>query len=86
MIADGLFSRYFFMEMKIRTAELLYQFYGDVPGKADWKIDERTTDWVTITSTKGKPVWIFANKPLYGEDDPDEKAQDKLIEYLYSEI
>ncbi|MBZ5858098.1 hypothetical protein [Flavihumibacter profundi] len=50
-------------------------------GKADWAITENP-DFVTIKSTKGKPVWIFANKPLYGEDDPDTKAQVKLREYF----
>ncbi len=52
-------------------------------GRAGWRIDERRAEWVSITSTKGKPVLIFANKPLYGENDPDDKAQDKLIEYLH---
>lgn len=51
-------------------------------GKPGWKVDERKPEWTTIMSTKGKPVWIFANKPLYGEDDPDDKAQNKLIEYM----
>lgn len=50
-------------------------------GKPDWAITENK-DFVTIKSTKGKPVWIFANKPLYGLDDPDAKAQAKLQEYL----
>lgn len=50
-------------------------------GKSEWSISENP-DFVTIKSTKGKPVWIFANKPLYGEDDPDAKAQEKLREYL----
>ncbi|HEY8398665.1 MAG TPA: hypothetical protein VIK80_12045 [Flavihumibacter sp.] len=50
-------------------------------GKPDWAITENK-DFVTIKSTKGKPVWIFANKPLYGEDDPDAKAQAKLADYL----
>ncbi|MBS1933407.1 MAG: hypothetical protein JST96_05355 [Bacteroidetes bacterium] len=50
-------------------------------GKAAWKITENP-QWVTITSTQGKPVWIFANKPLNGENDPDEKAQDDLGAYL----
>jgi hypothetical protein len=49
--------------------------------KADWTISDNP-DFVTIKSLKGKPVWIFANKPLYGEDDPDAKAQQKLKEYL----
>ena len=50
-------------------------------GKPDWSISENP-DWVAIKSTKGKPVWIFANKPLYGPDDPDAKAQDKLNDFL----
>ncbi len=37
----------------------------------------------SITSTKGKPVLIFANKPLLGDDDPDAKAQAKLNDYLF---
>jgi hypothetical protein len=49
--------------------------------KADWIITDNP-DFVTIKSAKGNPVWVFANKPLYGEDDPDAKAQQKLKEYL----
>lgn len=52
-------------------------------GKPEWSIAENP-NWVTIKSTKGKPIWIFANKPLYGEDDPDAKAQAALDEYLDS--
>lgn len=52
-------------------------------GKSDWSISENP-DWVSIKSTKGKPVWIFANRPLYGENDPDEAAKDKLGAYLES--
>ncbi|MGN6417269.1 MAG: hypothetical protein ACTHMC_07250 [Pseudobacter sp.] len=51
-------------------------------GKAEWRINDKNPEWVTITSTKGKPVWIFANRPLLGDDDPDDKAQNKLIAYL----
>lgn len=50
-------------------------------GRPEWKISENP-NWVTITSQKGKPVMIFANKPLLGDDDPDQKAQQKLAEYL----
>lgn len=52
-------------------------------GKAEWSISENA-DWVAIKSTKGKPVWIFANKPLLGDDDPDAAAQAKLGQYLAS--
>jgi hypothetical protein len=37
---------------------------------------------VTITSTKGKPLTIYANKPLPEESDQDNKAQQALEEYL----
>jgi len=52
-------------------------------GKPEWKIAENPSrQWVSITSTRGKPVSIYANKPLYGENDPDAAAQQALIEYL----
>lgn len=52
-------------------------------GKPEWSLSENA-DWLTIKSTKGKPVWIFANKPLYGEKDPDEEACRKLNTWLES--
>jgi hypothetical protein len=55
---------------------------GMFRGRPEWKIDDRNTDFVKITSAKGKPVLIYANRPLFGEDDPDENAQNKLIEYF----
>ncbi|MDP4129745.1 MAG: hypothetical protein Q8918_09420 [Bacteroidota bacterium] len=52
--------------------------------KPEWKITMNPTkEWVTIQSVKGKPIWIFANRPLFGEDDPDDKAQHHLDDYLY---
>ncbi|MCS3796797.1 hypothetical protein [Niastella sp. OAS944] len=57
-------------------------FMANFRSKPGWRIDERKSEWTTIMSTKGKPVWIFANKPLYGEDDPDDKAQNHLIQYM----
>ncbi|HTL08479.1 MAG TPA: hypothetical protein VL307_09495 [Chitinophagaceae bacterium] len=50
-------------------------------GKPEWKMTENE-NWLTVKSVKGKPVWIFANRPLYGPDDPDAKAQEKLNAYL----
>lgn len=49
--------------------------------KTDWKIDENE-NWTSITSLKGQPVLIFANKPLLGFDDPDARAQSLLNNYL----
>jgi hypothetical protein len=52
--------------------------------KPEWKVTVNPTkEWILIQSLKGKPVWIFANRPLYGEDDPDDKAQHHLDDYLY---
>jgi len=52
--------------------------------KTDWRITMNPTkEWVTIESIKGNPVLIFANRPLYGEDDPDDKAQKHLDDYLF---
>jgi len=50
--------------------------------KPEWKITENA-NWVNISSSRGKPVIIYANKPLYdGKNDLDEEAQLKLIEFL----
>ncbi|HEY4335972.1 MAG TPA: hypothetical protein VGM89_08745, partial [Puia sp.] len=53
------------------------------PGtKPEWRVQENP-QWTTISSIRGKPVVIYANKPLLGEDDPDDKAQKALSDYLY---
>ena len=69
-------------------------FYGDQDGQgifkgfigmysnANWKIDGSNKQWVAITSAKGKPVIIFANKPLPEETGEDEKAQKDLCAYM----
>lgn len=57
------------------------QFKAMFAGKPEWKMSENE-NWLTIKSAKGKPVWIFANKPLYGENDPDEEACKKLNAWL----
>ena len=58
-------------------------FLGLFKGKKEWKIAQKD-NWVEIQSQVGKPVWIFANKPLDNSkgDDPDAKAQKLLIEFL----
>lgn len=68
-------------------------FYGDKDGKqsfnsyltsfpsADWRIIHKK-EWIEIKSTKGKPIWIFANLPLDNETDKDAAAQKDLIDYM----
>lgn len=46
-----------------------------------WRIQENP-EWVTITSIKPPCIMIFANKPLMGDDDPEEKAIDHLADTL----
>lgn len=50
-------------------------------GKSEWKMSENA-EWISIKSMKGKRIWIFANRPLYGPNDPDAKAQANLAEHL----
>ncbi|HEX2628119.1 MAG TPA: hypothetical protein VHM26_03885 [Chitinophagaceae bacterium] len=69
-------------------------FYGDKDGQgiftgfqnmfanSNWKIDRSNPQWVTITSVKGKPVSIYANRPLDENTGEDEKAQEALGAYL----
>jgi len=69
-------------------------FYGDKDGQgifrgfvnmfsnANWKIDGSNKYWVTITSVKGKPISIFANRALPEEMGEDEIAQKELCAYL----
>lgn len=69
-------------------------FYGDKDGQGifpgflnmfpspNWKIDRSNPQWVVIKSANGKPVTIYANKPLPEETGEDEKAQRALAEFL----
>lgn len=56
-------------------------FMGLFNGKPEWKI-VTGREWVTITSTIGKPYTIYANLPLDYKQDLDALAQQHLIEYL----
>lgn len=70
-------------------------FYGDKDGQtvfnsfisgfsnANWKITTNP-EWITVTSTKGVPVIIYANKPLDETQNLDTKAQQDLDDYLDS--
>jgi hypothetical protein len=68
-------------------------FYGDKDGanifaaflngfqNGKWKILFRS-EWVEISSRKGVPITIFANRPLDAKKDLDDKAQISLSNYL----
>jgi hypothetical protein len=69
-------------------------FYGDEDGRAifngfqnmfpssTWTIDRSNPQWITIRSTKGRPVVIYANRPLSEETGEDDQAQRALGDYL----
>lgn len=68
-------------------------FYGDEDGQnifqgfqrmfnsSNWKINSDKL-WISINSIKGRPVSIFANRPLPEENGEDEAAQRALGDYL----
>lgn len=68
-------------------------FYGDKDGiqsfasymtsfpSSDWAITNKPY-WVEIKSKRGKPIWIFANRPLDNDTNKDAEAQGKLDDYL----
>lgn len=68
-------------------------FYGDEDGRNNyrlftpqfpsslWKRAE-TPQWISFTSLKGKPIVVYANKPLDEESGAVDKAQAALGEYL----
>ncbi len=69
-------------------------FYGDADGKtifqgflkmfpaANWSVDESNPQWVSVKSRKGRPVILFANRPLPEETGGDDQAQAALTAYL----
>lgn len=84
-----------FSRLKNEQGRVIAQvyFYGDRDGMgifngflnsygSGWKIDRSNKQWVTITSTKGEPVTIYANRPLPESTGEDDKAQRALGAYL----
>lgn len=71
-------------------------FYGDKDGKmnwdgfipqfnnAGWKKTDDTKYWISFTSTKGKPIIVYANKWFDDDKQPGEldKAQEAINNYL----
>jgi hypothetical protein len=68
-------------------------FYGDKDGQMNyikflgimsrgWKKLDESKQWISWTNTTGKPITIFANKPLDEESGELERAQAALNDYL----
>ena len=78
------------------TGRIIVQqfFYGDKDGQtvfngflnsvnnANWKVTY-SPQWISVSSTRGTPVIIYANKPLDETENLDSKAQAALDEYLF---
>ena len=77
------------------TGKVIMQvfFYGDKDGRMNyakfipqfpaslWKRTE-TKQWVSFSSTKGKPILVYANKPLDEQSGEVDQAQAALCQYL----
>jgi hypothetical protein len=64
-----------------KSDEIIFSGFVDMFKNANWKMTGNK-QWVCITSAKGKPVSIYANRALPQESGEDEKAQKALGEYL----
>lgn len=85
-----------FKSLANEKGEIISQmfFYGDEDGKMDfdifvrmfsggnWTVDQSNKLWVVAKSTKGVPVYIYANRPLPNENDEDYVAQTALENYM----
>lgn len=81
--------------LKNKAGKIIIQqfFYGDPDGvnsfnqfrasynAPGWKMVNKK-DWIEVSSTKGVPVVIYANKPLDEKEGLDEEAQEALDSYL----
>ena len=76
-----------------RVVMVVY-FYGDEDGRmnyngfiptlsnANWKKIADNKEWIAFASAKGKPITIYANKPLDEESGALDKAQENMNNYL----
>lgn len=81
--------------LKNKAGKIIIQqfFYGDPDGvnsfnqfrysynSPGWKILNKK-DWIEVSSAKGVPVVIYANRPLDEKEGLDEEAQSNLDSYL----
>src|SRR5205085_3087474 len=59
----------------------VFNFFKAAYNTPGWKIVNKP-EWIEVSSTKGVPVIIYANKPLDEKEGLDEKAQENLDDYL----
>lgn len=59
----------------------VFNFFKAAYNNAGWKIVNKK-DWIEVSSARGVPITIYANKPLDEKEGLDEKAQENLDAYL----
>jgi hypothetical protein len=67
------------------TIEIDFPEFEKIFNNGNWSIDKTNAQWITIRTTKGKPVIIFANRPLPEETGEDDIAQQALNQFLKKE-
>ncbi len=65
-----------------KDGQTIFSGFQNMFGGGNWSIDRSNPQWITIKSTKGKPVIIYANRPLPEETGEDDRAQQALGEWL----
>ena len=81
---DSVIIQVFFYGDK-ETIEIDFPEFERIFGNANWNIDKTNTQWITIRTVKGKPVVIYANRPLPEETGEDDIAQQALNQFLKKE-
>ena len=69
---------FFYSDKKVQG---IFKGFVNLFSNTNWKITGNE-QWVCITSVKGKPISIYANKASIEENGEDEKAQKALGQYL----
>ncbi|HUM66029.1 MAG TPA: hypothetical protein PLV32_09295 [Chitinophagaceae bacterium] len=65
-----------------KDGQTIFSGFQNMFGGGNWSIDRSNPQWITIRSTKGKPVIIYANRPLPEETGEDDRAQQALGDWL----
>ncbi len=65
-----------------KDGQTIFTGFQNMFGGGNWSIDRSNPQWVVIKSIKGKPVIIYANRPLPEETGEDDRAQQALGAYL----
>ena len=67
------------------TIDIDFPEFENIFSNPNWSIDKSNEQWIAIRTTKGKPVAIFANRPLPEETGEDDLAQQALNQWLKKE-